>query len=100
MIYPRFIIPKGPDDLESAVELHDTVIRAASLAALEAGGVLNEHHGVGMRLAPFMEAQFGEDGMRLPMGRKSGFHTISIGYTLMRPLKRSRPYWRMEIEQL
>lgn len=78
MIYPRFIIPEGPDDLESAVELHDSVIRAASIAALEAGGVLNDHHGVGMRLAPYMEAQFGKDGMRLLRSIKQGIDPKNI----------------------
>jgi alkyldihydroxyacetonephosphate synthase len=27
---------------------------------MNAGAVMNDHHGVGMRLAPFMEAQYGE----------------------------------------
>lgn len=78
MIYPRFIIPEGPSDLESAVELHDNVIRAASIAALEAGGVLNDHHGVGMRLAPFMKDQFGQEGMRLLRGIKRGIDPKNI----------------------
>ncbi len=78
MIYPRFGIPKGPDDLETAVDLHDRIVRAASLAALESGGVLNDHHGVGMRLAPFMEDQFGESGMRLLRGIKRGIDPKNV----------------------
>ena len=39
MIYPRVIIPKGPDDLDAALELHDSFVRAASLAAVQSGGV-------------------------------------------------------------
>ncbi len=65
MIYPRFGIPKGPDDLDKALELHDSIVRAATVAALEAGGVMNDHHGVGLRLAPYMERQFGVEGLRL-----------------------------------
>ena len=65
MIYPRFGIPKGPDDLDQALELHDAIVRAATLAALEAGGVMNDHHGVGLRLAPYMEQQFGAEGLAL-----------------------------------
>ena len=49
MIYPRFGIPKGPDDLDEALDLHDAIVRSATLAALGAGGVINDHHGVGMR---------------------------------------------------
>ena len=65
MIYPRFKIPVGPDDLDEAMALHDSVVRAATHAALGAGAVLNDHHGVGMRLAPYMKDQYGDAGMRL-----------------------------------
>lgn len=72
MIYPRFGIPKGPDDLESALELHDRVVRAAALAAIESGGVMNDHHGVGMRLAPYLEQQLGSTGLALLRHLKAG----------------------------
>jgi alkyldihydroxyacetonephosphate synthase len=72
MIYPRFGIPKGPDDLDDALDLHDKIVRAATLAALEAGGVINDHHGVGMRLAPYLEHQFGATGMELLRRIKGG----------------------------
>jgi alkyldihydroxyacetonephosphate synthase len=78
MIYPRVTIPKGPEDLETAVALHDSIVRAASLAALEAGGVINDHHGVGMRLAPFMAAQFGPQGMRLLRAIKRGIDPQNV----------------------
>ncbi|WP_333826506.1 FAD-binding oxidoreductase [Pararhodobacter sp.] len=72
MIYPRITIPNGPADLETAVALHDSIVRAASVAALKAGGLINDHHGVGMRLAPFMADQFGPEGMRLLQAIKRG----------------------------
>ena len=72
MIYPRFGIPKGPDDLDSAVDLHDRIVRAAALAAVQSGGIMNDHHGVGMRLAPHLESQLGKAGMGLLRGIKSG----------------------------
>jgi alkyldihydroxyacetonephosphate synthase len=59
MIYARMKIPTGPDDLVEAKELHDAIFRAGVEAALNAGAVLNDHHGVGMRLAPYMQAQYG-----------------------------------------
>lgn len=65
MIYPRFKIPRGPDHLDEAMALHDKVVRDATRAALGAGAVLNDHHGVGMRLAPYMKDQYGDAGMRL-----------------------------------
>ncbi|MFO1301336.1 MAG: FAD-binding oxidoreductase [Burkholderiaceae bacterium] len=65
MIYPRVVIPEGPDNLDEALALHDSIVRAATLAALEAGGVINDHHGVGLRLAPYLEQQFGTTGMSM-----------------------------------
>ena len=60
MIYARMKIPEGPSDLAEAKALHDQVFKAGVEAAMNAGAVMNDHHGVGMRLAPFMDAQFGE----------------------------------------
>ncbi|MEP7291083.1 MAG: FAD-linked oxidase C-terminal domain-containing protein, partial [Chloroflexota bacterium] len=59
MIYARMKIPTGPADLAEAKALHDAIFKAGIEAALEAGAVLNDHHGVGLRLLPFMEAQYG-----------------------------------------
>ena len=59
MVYARMKIPAGPANLEEAKALHDKVFYAGVEAAMQAGAVLNDHHGVGMRLAPYMEAQFG-----------------------------------------
>lgn len=78
MIYPRFGIPKGPDDLEEALDLHDRIVRAATLAALDAGGVINDHHGVGMRLAPYLEHQFGPAGMTLMQQIKSALDPMHL----------------------
>jgi alkyldihydroxyacetonephosphate synthase len=59
MIYARLKIAKGPDDLTEAKELHDAIFRAGVEASLRAGAVMNDHHGVGLRLAPYMPAQYG-----------------------------------------
>ncbi len=59
MIYARMKVPKGPDDLSEAKALHDAIFRAGVEAAMKAGAVMNDHHGVGLRLAPFMDAQYG-----------------------------------------
>jgi alkyldihydroxyacetonephosphate synthase len=63
MIYARMKIPVGPADLAEAKALHDRIFKAGIEAALAAGAVLNDHHGVGLRLAPFMAAQYGAAGM-------------------------------------
>jgi alkyldihydroxyacetonephosphate synthase len=59
MIYARMKVPTGPPDLAEAKALHDAIIKAGIDAALSAGAVMNDHHGVGLRLLPFMEAQYG-----------------------------------------
>lgn len=59
MIYARMKVPVGPEDLDEAKELHDAIFRAGIEASMKAGAVMNDHHGVGIRLAPFMPAQYG-----------------------------------------
>lgn len=78
MIYSRVNVPKGPDNLAEALALHDQIVAAAVRATLAAGGVINDHHGVGMRLAPHMAAQFGSAGMSLLQGLKSGLDPQGI----------------------
>jgi alkyldihydroxyacetonephosphate synthase len=56
MIYARFVMPDGGPD---AVTLHDRIWKDGVGAALGAGAVINDHHGVGLKLAPYMAAQHG-----------------------------------------
>ena len=56
MIYARFLVPDGA---ENARELHDQIWDDGVRAVLAAGGVINDHHGVGLKLAPYMAAQHG-----------------------------------------
>jgi alkyldihydroxyacetonephosphate synthase len=56
MMYGRFVVPDGGPD---AVDLHDRIWDDAVQAMLGAGGVMNDHHGVGLKLAPYMRSQHG-----------------------------------------
>ena len=56
MMYGRFIVPDGGRE---AIDLHDRIWADAVQAMLGAGGVMNDHHGVGLKLAPYMRAQHG-----------------------------------------
>ncbi|MDQ3858543.1 MAG: FAD-binding oxidoreductase [Actinomycetota bacterium] len=56
MIYGRFVVPDGGAE---AVTLHDRIWEDGVRAILGAGGVMNDHHGVGLKLAPYMRAQHG-----------------------------------------
>jgi alkyldihydroxyacetonephosphate synthase len=64
MIYGRFVVPDGGDD---ALALHDRIWEDGMTAALDAGAVINDHHGVGIKLGPYMRRQHGAalDAMRL-----------------------------------
>jgi alkyldihydroxyacetonephosphate synthase len=64
MIYGRFVVPDGGDD---ALALHDRIWEDGMTAALDAGAVINDHHGVGIKLGPYMRRQHGGalDTMRL-----------------------------------
>src|SRR3954454_8934860 len=56
MIYGRFVVPDGGPD---ALAMHDRIWEDGMTAALDAGGVMNDHHGVGIKLGPYMRRQHG-----------------------------------------
>jgi alkyldihydroxyacetonephosphate synthase len=56
MIYGRFVVPDGGPD---ALALHDRIWEDGMTAALDAGAVINDHHGVGIKLGPYMRRQHG-----------------------------------------
>ncbi len=56
MMYGRFVVPDGGPD---AIALHDSIWESGVQAILGAGGVINDHHGIGLKLAPYMRAQLG-----------------------------------------
>jgi alkyldihydroxyacetonephosphate synthase len=60
MVYSRFIIEAPPADAQEALQLHNRVWNAAMTAVLENGGMINEHHGVGLKLGRFMRRQYGD----------------------------------------
>jgi alkyldihydroxyacetonephosphate synthase len=60
MVYSRFIIEEPPANAQEALQLHNRVWNAALTAVLENGGMINEHHGVGLKLGRFMRRQYGD----------------------------------------
>jgi alkyldihydroxyacetonephosphate synthase len=60
MIYDRFYVDDGPEDPDEAIALHDRLWDAAIEVSLKYGGVINEHHGIGLKLGRFMRDQYGE----------------------------------------
>ena len=59
MIYDRFIVDEPPEDPEEAIRLHNQIWNAGVRAAIANGGVINDHHGVGLKLSRLMKEQYG-----------------------------------------
>ncbi len=59
MIYDRFIMDNPPQDPEEAIRLHNQIWNAGVRAAMENGGVINDHHGIGLKLSRLMKEQYG-----------------------------------------
>jgi alkyldihydroxyacetonephosphate synthase len=59
MLYTRFMIPEGPSDYDAAQRLNAEIWETGINAALHSGAVINDHHGVGLKLAPFLRRQYG-----------------------------------------
>ena len=59
MIYDRFYVDDAPEDPADALALHDRLWNAAVETSLAHGGVVNEHHGIGLKLGRFMRPQYG-----------------------------------------
>jgi len=59
MLYARFIIEEPPQDAQEALRLHNQIWNAAMQAVIANGGMINEHHGVGLKLSRYMRKQYG-----------------------------------------
>ncbi len=58
-LYDRFVLDDVPQDPDEARALHDQLWDVAVHTSLANGGMINEHHGVGLKLSRFMPAQYG-----------------------------------------
>ena len=59
MNYSRFIIDTPPEDPEEALRLHNRIWNDGIRAAIAHGGVINDHHGVGLKLSRLMKESYG-----------------------------------------
>lgn len=59
MVYDRFIIDEPPQDPHEALRLHNQIWGVAARTSLAHGGMLNEHHGIGLKLGRLMREQYG-----------------------------------------
>jgi alkyldihydroxyacetonephosphate synthase len=59
MVYDSFIVDEPPQDAHEALKLHNRIWTLAARTSLAHGGVLNEHHGIGLKLGRLMREQYG-----------------------------------------
>ena len=59
MVYGRFTVRNPPGDVDASVALYDEIWRRSSEIVLAHGALLNDHHGVGLKLADDVAAQWG-----------------------------------------
>jgi alkyldihydroxyacetonephosphate synthase len=71
MLYARFIIDNPPDDPHEVLHLHNSIWNDCLRAAMNAGGVLNEHHGIGLKLSRLMPELYGNSFQILKDLKKS-----------------------------
>ena len=59
MVYDRFIVDDVPADPHEALRLHNAIWSCGVRTAIANGGVVNDHHGVGIKLGRLMKEQYG-----------------------------------------
>ncbi|MBP7690709.1 MAG: FAD-binding oxidoreductase [Anaerolineales bacterium] len=59
MVYDRFIVDEPPADAREVLRLHNNIWTVAARTSLAHGGMLNEHHGIGLKLGRLMREQYG-----------------------------------------
>jgi len=64
-IYPSFLVKDIPKEYDKAVKLYDDITDACINAAINNGGVINEHHGIGIRLGNYLKKSYGNEGFEL-----------------------------------
>jgi alkyldihydroxyacetonephosphate synthase len=84
MIYDRFIVENAPEDPEEALRLHNKIWYTGVRTALANGGVLNDHHGIGMKLGRLMKEQYGPamqvlEGMKKTLDPNNIMNPFKLG---------------------
>lgn len=77
MVYDRFIISNPPQDPDEAFKLHNEIWDTAVRTSIACGGIINEHHGVGLKLSRYMREQYG-DAFKVFEGLKAALDPNNI----------------------
>jgi alkyldihydroxyacetonephosphate synthase len=58
--YPTFLLKSYPEDKREALRLYNRVMDAAVRASIDNGGIINEHHGIGIKNGHLMRQVYGD----------------------------------------
>jgi alkyldihydroxyacetonephosphate synthase len=58
--YPTFLLKNYPEDKREALKLYSRVMDAAVKASIDNGGIINEHHGIGIKNGHLMAEVYGK----------------------------------------
>ncbi len=87
MVYDRFVIDEPPTDPHEALQLHNKIWTTAARTSLANGGMLNEHHGIGLKLGRLMREQYGSawpalDGLKRSLDPNGIMNPGKLGFSL------------------
>jgi alkyldihydroxyacetonephosphate synthase len=87
MVYDRFIIDEPPQDPHEALRLHNRIWTTAARTSLAHGGMLNEHHGIGLKLGRLMREQYGAawptmEAIKLALDPRGIMNPGKLGFSL------------------
>ena len=63
--YPTFLVKDVPEEREEALRIYHDMLSACARASINNGGVVNEHHGIGIRNGRFIKEIYGEESFAL-----------------------------------
>lgn len=63
--YPTFLVKDVPEDKEEALRVYHDILTACARSSIENGGVVNEHHGIGVRNGRFIKEIYGEQSFAM-----------------------------------
>ncbi len=63
--YPTFLVKDVPQDRTEALRVYHEILGACVRASIENGGVVNEHHGIGVRNGRFIQEIYKEESYEM-----------------------------------
>ncbi len=87
MVYDRFIIDEPPQDPQEALRLHNRIWTVAARTSLANGGMLNEHHGIGLKLGRLLREQYGDafpalDALKRTLDSRGIMNPGKLGFSI------------------